>query len=241
MNAKAEITRGWDGDEVIKETVVSGADRNTLDAKASKWLRRNAPDPENIKPYWTLTLRKSEDKGPYTIVDYGSYTYFGRFTVLQGVTSPLKPAVQPRKIIMSKKKPYSRIENGKLIRKLSFEVAKGAKALVKNGAPEWYIRLHAEYTETVTRLAKLEDFLWVKDTKDSETRVSDEAKAVCPKAYKLLLKQAKAMFTYTEILKARVDLGWPKTPGVCECKKAPAIKVVTKKALAAKADAKKAK
>ena len=36
MKAKVVITKGWNGGEVIKETVVSGANRNMLDAKASK-------------------------------------------------------------------------------------------------------------------------------------------------------------------------------------------------------------
>lgn len=214
MIAKVEITRGWGGDEVIKETVVSDADMNTLDIKASKWLRANVPDPRNIQPYWTMT---GKDGG--VIVDYGSYIYFGRFTVLQGDTSVTKSAAQTRNKTMSKKKPYSRVENGKLLRKLQFEAARDTKTLVKEGAPEWFVRLHAEYIETATRLTKLEDFLWVRDIEGSDVRPSDEARAICPTAYKLLIKQVKAMLTYAKILKARVDLGWPETPGVCECKK----------------------
>lgn len=230
MKAKVEITKGWDGDEVIKETMVSDVVRPGLDIKASHWLRTNAPDPRNIKPYWTLT-----DKDGDVIIDYGSYTYFGRFTVLQGDTSVVKPAGHSKGNKMSKKKPYSRIENGKTLRKLAADVARGTKELGKLGAPDWFVRLTEEYNAEVMKLVKLRDFIWVKDTKDSEARISDEAAKVCPKALKLLVRQADVMTKFCGILGQRVELGWPKTPGVCECKKD------EKKPTAKKAPAKKAK
>lgn len=62
MKAKVVITKGWNGGEVIKETVVSGANRNMLDAKASKWIRANAPDPRHIRPCWTMTIIKYREK-----------------------------------------------------------------------------------------------------------------------------------------------------------------------------------
>ena len=60
MKAKVVITKGWNGGEVIKETVVSGANRNMLDAKASKWIRANAPDPRHIRPCWTMTIMDND-------------------------------------------------------------------------------------------------------------------------------------------------------------------------------------
>lgn len=224
MKAKVEITRGWDGDEVIKEIVVLDVVRTGLDIKASYWLRANAPDPRNIEPYWTLT----DKDGGVTIVDYGSHTYFGRVTILQSESPSTKPAAQTRNKTMSKKKPYSRVENGKTLRKIENELKRDAKTLAKLEAPAWYVRLREEFNAELTKLIKLRDYLWVKDTKDSEVRVSDEAKAICPKALKLLLKQEKAMMTFCDILDQRLALGWPKTPGVCECKKADAKKPVKK-------------
>lgn len=128
---------------------------------------------------------------------------------------------------MSKKKPYSRIENGKVLRSLAFEVKRNLKELVKVEAPEWYARLAEEYNHEVTKLVKLRDFLWVKDTKDSEVRISDEAQKVCPKALKLLIKQEKAMTAFCKVLGERIDLGWPTDPTKLPCKeakKAPAKK-----------------
>ena len=238
MKAKVVITKGWNGGEVIKETVVSGANRNMLDAKASKWIRANAPDPRHIRPCWTMTIMDND----VTIVDYGSYTYFVRFTVLRSDSSNKKTAVTPkRKINMTKKKPYSRIETGKSIRKIETELKRDLATLSKKSAPDWYVRLVAEFNTEVIKLLKLRDFLSVKVSEDSEVLVSDEARAMCPKAFKLLLKQEKAMTTFCRILKQRIELGWPKTPGVCECKKADAKKADAKKADAKKADAKKAK
>lgn len=218
---RVQVTRGFGGTEVVAETLIRGRGLS----QAIKWLLSHVPDPQHIKPFNRYILKDDS-----VIVDYGSYTYFGFIVPVNETRN-----TNTKETTMSKKKPYSRVENGKLLRKLQFEAARDAKTLVKEGAPEWFVRLHEEYIETVTRIAKLEDFLWVRDTKDSEARVSDEAKAVCPKAYKLLLKQTKAMFTYAEILKARLDLGWPKTPGVCECKKD------EKKPAAKKASVKKTK
>lgn len=220
---KVEITRGWNGESRMCATVKTITDAN-------QWIADRVPQ-EFKYGYWRYTVQFPR------IIDYGSWTYFGRITKLEEPSDPepSKEKQNKRNKPMSKKKPYSRVENGKLLRKLQFEAARDVKTLVKEGAPEWFVRLHEEYIETVTRIAKLEDFLWVKDTKDSEARPSDEMKNVCPKATKLLLKQAKAMFTYAEILKARLDLGWPKTPGVCECKKG------EKKPAAKKASVKKAK
>lgn len=223
MRAKVEITKYWDGIEVVKETVVSGADRSAVDEKAAKWVRENAPDPKNIAPYWTLTL-KGTDKTEHLatsslVIDYGSHVYFGRVTILQSGSPSTKPAAQIRNKTMSKKKPYSRVENGKTLRKIENELKRDAKTLAKLEAPAWYVRLREELNVELTKLVKLRDYLWVKDTKDSEVRVSDEAKAICPKALKLLLKQEKVMTTFCDILDQRLGLGWPKTPGVCECKK----------------------
>lgn len=232
MIAKVEITKYWDGAEVLKEVVVSGADRPAVDVKVARWIRKNAPDPKNIAPYWTLTLRgtdKTEHLATSSlIIDYGSHTYFGRVTMLQSESPSTKPAAQTRNKTMSKKKPYSRVENGKTLRKIENELKRDAKTLAKLEAPAWYVRLREEFNAELTKLIKLSDYLWVKDTKDSELRVSDEAKAICPKALKLLLKQEKAMTTFCDILDQRLGLGWPKTPGVCECKKADAKKPVKK-------------
>ena len=131
---------------------------------------------------------------------------------------------------MTKKKPYSRIETGKSIRKIETELKRDLATLSKKSAPDWYVRLVAEFNTEVIKLLKLRDFLWVKVSEDSEVLVSDEARAMCPKAFKLLLKQEKAMTTFCRILKQRIEFGWPKTPGVCECKKADAKKADAKKA-----------
>lgn len=133
---------------------------------------------------------------------------------------------------MSKKKPYSRIENGKTLRSLEFEYKRGCKKLAKDNAPEWYVRLAEEYHCEIVKVLKLRDFLWVKDTKDSEVRLSDEAQKVCPKALKLLLKQEKVMTAFCQVLDERIKLGWPKAPANPPCKeeakKAPAKKAPAK-------------
>lgn len=125
---------------------------------------------------------------------------------------------------MSKKKPFSRIENGKTLRSIEFEYKRNCKTFEKEKVPAWYIRLVDEFHYEIVKVIKLRDFLWVKDTKDSEVRLSDEAQKVCPKALKLLLKQEKAMTAFCNILDERVNLGWPKDPANLPCKKAPAKK-----------------
>ena len=130
---------------------------------------------------------------------------------------------------MSKKKPYSRVETGKTLRKLNTALARDTKKLTAIGAPEWFIRIVAELTSITELIVKLRDFLYVKETADSEAALSDEANAVCPKALKLLIKQEKAMTAYGKVLEERIKLGYPKTEGVCECKKV-AKKTAAKKA-----------
>lgn len=136
---------------------------------------------------------------------------------------------------MSKKKPYSRIENGKTLRSIEFEYKRNCKMFEKEKMPAWYVNLADEFHYEIVKVVKLRDFLWVKDTKDSEARLSDEAQKVCPKALKLLIKQEKAMTAYCKILNDRLTLGWPKDPANLPCKKE------AKKAPAKKAPAKKGK
>lgn len=130
---------------------------------------------------------------------------------------------------MSKKKPFSRIETGKMLRKLEFEYKRNCKTFTAEKTPAWYIRLADEFHDEVVKVIKLRDFLWVKDTKDSEVRLSDEAQQVCPKALKLLIKQEKVMTDFCKILDARISLGWPKSSADAPCKKAPAKKAPAKK------------
>lgn len=130
---------------------------------------------------------------------------------------------------MSKKKPYSRVETGKTLRKLNTALARDTKKLTAIGAPGWFIRIVEELTYVTGLIIKLRDFLYVKETADSDAVLSDEANAVCPKALKLLIKQEKAMTAYGKVLEERIKLGYPKTEGACECKKA-AKKTAAKKA-----------
>ena len=111
---------------------------------------------------------------------------------------------------MSKKKPFSRVDCGKTLRILRRTAVKAVEKCTKDGAPEWYIRLVEEHAEIAERVLKLDDFLYVRETKDSPPALSDEANAVCPKALKLLFKQVKAMAAYDKILISRIELGWPK-------------------------------
>lgn len=125
---------------------------------------------------------------------------------------------------MSKKKPYSRIENGKKLRELSRLAVKSVKLLEGKNAPEWFKRLNDEMMVTSERLIKLQDFIWVKATADSAEELSAEYSAIkCPKARKLLLEQCKTMVKYHEVLSKRMALGWEES-SECTCKKAPAKK-----------------
>ena len=128
---------------------------------------------------------------------------------------------QGKKNMATKKKPYSKIENAKNLRSLMFEKKRDEKMLAKTKAPEWYARLVHEANELAERTVKLDDFLYVQETKDSESVLSAEAKAICPKSLKLLQKQLKAMAAYGKILNERIQLGFPKEPAnPAPCKKA---------------------
>jgi hypothetical protein len=212
---KVEITRGWDGESRMCAMV------KTI-TEANQWIADRVPQ-EFKYGYWRYTVQFPR------IIDYGSWTYFGRITELEepSDTEPSKEKQNKRNKPMSKKKPYSRVECGKLLRALRRTTEKAVKKYTNDGAPEWYIRLAEEHAELAERMLKLSDFLYVQETKESAPVLSDEANAVCPKALKLLFKQVKAMATYDKILISRIELGWPKTPGVCECKK---DKVAAKKA-----------
>lgn len=125
---------------------------------------------------------------------------------------------------MSKKKPYSRIENGKKLRELSRLTVKSVKLLEDKNAPEWFKRLNDEMLVASERLIKLQDFIWVKATADSAEELSAEYNAIkCPKARKLLLEQCKVMAKYHEVLTKRMALGWEES-NECTCKKTPAKK-----------------
>lgn len=110
---------------------------------------------------------------------------------------------------MSKRKPYSRIQAGKTLRKVRAEFAHNTAALAKANAPEWYIRLAGELHDEVEKLIKLRDFIWVQDTADSAVRISDAAAGICPKALKLLTRQEKVATALCGILYERIALGWP--------------------------------
>lgn len=123
---------------------------------------------------------------------------------------------------MSKKKPYSKVENGKALRALSRLAVKSIKLLEDKNAPEWFKRLNEETLAASERLIKLQDFIWVKATADSAEELSAEYSAIkCPKARKLLLEQCKIMVKYHEVLTKRMVLGWEES-SECTCKKAPA-------------------
>lgn len=125
---------------------------------------------------------------------------------------------------MSKKKPYSRIENGKKLRELSRLTVKSVKLLEDKNAPEWYKRLNNEMIVTARCLIELQDFIWVKAAADSAEELSAEFQAIkCPKARKLLVEQCKIMVKYHEVLTKRMALGWEES-SECTCKKAPAKK-----------------
>ena len=128
---------------------------------------------------------------------------------------------QGKKNMATKKKPYSKIENAKTLRSLMFEKKRNAKELAKAKAPEWFARLIDEANELTERTVKLDDFLYVQETKESESALSAEARAICPKSLKLLQKQLKAMAAYGKILDERIQLGFPKDPASpAPCKKA---------------------
>lgn len=177
---------------------------NTM-ADANQWISDHTPQ-EFKYGYWRHTINFPR------IIDYGSWTYFGRVTELEGPPDikPNKEKQNKRNKPMSKKKPYSRVECGKILRALRRITEKAAKKYTKDGAPEWYIRLVEEHAELSGRILKLSDFLYVQETEDSPPVLSDNANAVCPKALKLLTKQVKAMTAYDNILVSRIELGWPK-------------------------------
>lgn len=201
---KVEITEGWNGKSLKSETVKTVADAN-------QWIVDRVPRAFRDS-YWRHTVHFPR------IIDFGSWTYFGRITELEGPsdTEPSKEKQNKRNKRnkrnkpMSKKKPYSRVECGRLLRALRRNAEKAIKKYTKDGAPEWYIRLVEENAELAERMLKLSDFLYVQETKDSPPVLSDDANAVCPKALKLLIKQAKAMSVYDKILISRIELGWPK-------------------------------
>lgn len=195
---KVEITRGWNGESRMCATVKTVADAN-------QWITDHVP--QKFKHgYWRYTVQFPR------IIDYGSWTYFGRITELEepSDTEPSKEKQNKRNKPMSKKKPFSRVECGKLLRALRRTTEKAIKKYTNDGAPEWYIRLAEEHAELAERMLKLSDFLYVQETKDSPPVLSDDANAVCPKALKLLTRQVKAMVAYHGILTSRLELGWPK-------------------------------
>lgn len=70
-----ELTKGWDGDTIHVETVVG------VFADASKRIHELVKDDPCLRTCWTYTgPRKREDGSRSIIVDYGSYTKFGRIT-----------------------------------------------------------------------------------------------------------------------------------------------------------------
>lgn len=111
---------------------------------------------------------------------------------------------------MSKKKPYSKVRNAKLMRDLEREPNKTIKDLLKKGAtvPEWYSRLLREWAENYRNLIKLNDFLYVTEVEGGDTRFTDEALklAVCDR--KLLVKQEKVMIKFVDVLTERVNHGF---------------------------------
>ena len=195
---KVEIIRGRDGKPLTSTTVRTVTDAN-------QWISEQIPQ-EFSSNYWRVTVNFPR------FIYYGSWTHFGRITKLEepSDSKPSKEKQNKRNKPMSKKKPFSQVECGKNLRALRRFTEKAIKKYVKDGAPEWFIRLTEERAELAERMLKLSDFLYVQETKDSAPVLSDNANAVCPTALKLLIKQAKVMVTYHGILTERLELGWRK-------------------------------
>jgi len=109
---------------------------------------------------------------------------------------------------MSKKKPYSRVENAKLLRKEQMSYDSLFRTLKKKNIEiqPWQTRLFAETHELTERIIRLSDFLWVKETKDSPALYSKEAETLGRKYCQLLVRQVKAMQDYRGILEKRLEL-----------------------------------
>lgn len=115
----------------------------------------------------------------------------------------------------AKKKPYSRVQNAKTLRGLALAAKRDDKALAKEKAPDWFVRLVHELHDLDEKAIKLGDFLWVKETEDSPAVYSPEAKVLCGTMRQLMVRQHKAMWAYANILKERINLGWPKEAAEC--------------------------
>jgi len=109
---------------------------------------------------------------------------------------------------MSKKKPYSRVENAKLLRKEQMSYDSLFRTIKKKNLEiqPWQKRLVDETHELTERMIRLADFLWVKDAKDSPAFYSKEAEALGRKYCQLLVRQYKAMQAYRDALEKRIDL-----------------------------------
>lgn len=109
---------------------------------------------------------------------------------------------------MSKKKPYSRVENAKLLRKEQMSYDSLFRTIKKKNLKiqDWQVRLIDETHELTERIVKLGDFLWVRETKDSPAFYSKEAEALGRKYCQLLVRQHKAMRAYQGILHKRIEL-----------------------------------
>lgn len=106
---------------------------------------------------------------------------------------------------MSKKKPYSEVATGKAIRENEVNRRKMVKAAA--GAPEWYVELVNKSVDACNSALKLDDFIHVRETAESEPVVRPEVLVYGKKHVALLEKQLKIETQLSNVLRARVELG----------------------------------
>lgn len=90
MKCFVEITRGWDGKSLKSETIYDDPPINTslrkdsevfmgFGRRTSDWISKNKIGPKDGR-YWRIAYRPCKN-GTKFIIDYGSWTHFGRVTI----------------------------------------------------------------------------------------------------------------------------------------------------------------
>ena len=217
-----EITQGWDGKTLKSETFYDEPINTSLRSdkevfmgfgkRSGDWIFENKIGNVDGLGYWRIAQAPYEN-GTKFIVDYGSWSYFGRVII----DEPKKS--KHRRTTMSKKKPFSEVNNAKTIRNIERKATQILKDCAKKNAPEWYTRLVEEWRVNLTNSIKLYDFLYVTDVEGGDTRFTDKALALNVCDRKLLVKQEKAMCKFVAVLDERVDHGFPiDAPESCKTK-----------------------
>lgn len=121
---------------------------------------------------------------------------------------------------MSKKKPYSKIENARLLRTSEFERKRTLRKCAKEDAPNWFVLLVNYTLDMFQEMVSLIDFLWVVQVKGRPPRLTSEASALPSSHRELLVRQCKATKALYAVLEKRMNLGWyPASAGDKEAKR----------------------